>query len=225
MWRALLIEGLPSSPLTMASDSVAMSCLVTSLAIFLPSLGLTKRSRWLATFAPALDPWPQLAVCLAHRGLHPLDPLRDDLIDDLALLGLLHFPVTECFGKRHSAPAPQPVDLAAGSLDGEGLGVVDAQPAGALLAGRRVGELEGEGRHASGGDADVEAGALAVVDFDPLGDALLAHAVGEDEAAIATAFACGFGGCDSIHGGVGSVGVGTTGSALRLSVLGGSREV
>ena len=32
--------------------------------------------------------------------------------------------------------APQGVDPAAGVLDGEGFGVVDAKPAGALLAGR-----------------------------------------------------------------------------------------
>ena len=114
------------------------------------------------------------------------------------------FPVAEGFGERRSARAPQAVDLVAGIFDGEGLGVVDAQPAGALLAGRRIGELEGEGRHASRGDTDVEARAFAVVDFDPLGDPLLAHAVGQDDAAIAGALASGFGGDGSIHFGFGS---------------------
>jgi hypothetical protein len=40
MCRALLTEGAPNLPATMSFDSVAMSCLVTSLAIFLPSRGL-----------------------------------------------------------------------------------------------------------------------------------------------------------------------------------------
>ena len=84
---------------------------------------------------PAFDPGPHFAVRLADRRLHPLDPLLDDLVDGLASLGLLHFPVAEGFGERRSACAPQAVDPAAGVLDGEGLGVVDAQPAGALLAG------------------------------------------------------------------------------------------
>ena len=35
----------------MSFESVAMSCLVTSPAIFLPSRGLRKRRRWLATFS------------------------------------------------------------------------------------------------------------------------------------------------------------------------------
>ena len=68
----------------------------------------------------------------------------------------------------------------------------------------RIGELEGEGRDTSRGDADVEAGAFAVVDLDPLGDPLLADAVGQDDAAVACALASGFGGCGSIHRGFGS---------------------
>ena len=80
MWRALLIDGLPSSPSTMSSDSCAMSCLVTSLAIFLPRRGLTKRRRWLAML-------PSFRSGAASRrrpcapGSHPLDALVDDLID------------------------------------------------------------------------------------------------------------------------------------------------
>jgi hypothetical protein len=38
------------------------------------------------------------AVRLANRRLHPFDPRRNDLIDGLAFLGLLHFPVAEGFG-------------------------------------------------------------------------------------------------------------------------------
>ena len=143
----------------------------------------------------------------------------------LPRLAFSHFAVAEGLGERRSACAPQAVDPAAGVLDGEGLGVVDAKPAGALLAGLRIGELEGEGRHASRGDADVEAGAFAVVDFDPLGDPLLAHAVGQDDAAVARALASGFGGGGSIHCGFRLLkGLGPMGSALGLSVLGGSRE-
>jgi predicted TIM-barrel fold metal-dependent hydrolase len=37
MWRALATDGTPSLPATRSFDGVAMSCLVTSLAIFLPS--------------------------------------------------------------------------------------------------------------------------------------------------------------------------------------------
>jgi hypothetical protein len=67
-----------------------------------------------------------------------------------------------------------------------------------------VAELEGQRRYASCGDADVEAGAFAVVDFGPLGDPLLAHAVGQDDAAVARALACGFSGNGSIHFGFNS---------------------
>ena len=45
---------------------------------------------------------------------------------------------------RGSASALEAVDPTAGGLDGEGLGVVDAKPTGALLSGLRVGELEGK---------------------------------------------------------------------------------
>jgi hypothetical protein len=37
---------------------------------------------------PAFQPGPHLAVRLADRGLHPLDPLIDDLRDGLASLAL-----------------------------------------------------------------------------------------------------------------------------------------
>jgi len=39
IWRALLTEGLPNLPATMSFESVAMSCLVTSMANFLPRRG------------------------------------------------------------------------------------------------------------------------------------------------------------------------------------------
>ena len=181
-----------------------MSCLVTSLGDLLAEPGADEAPQVAGDVLPAFDPGPHFAVRLLDRRLHPVDPLLDDLVDGLAFLGLLHFPVAEGLGERRSARAPQAVDPAAGVLDGEGLGVVDAKPAGALLAGLRIGELEGEGRHASRGDADVEAGAFAVVDFDPLGDPLLAHAVGQDDAAVARALASGFGGGGSIHYGFSS---------------------
>ena len=171
---------------------------------------------------PAFEPGAHFPVRLLDRRLHPRDPLSDDLVDGLAPLRLLRFPVAEGFGERRSARAPQAVDLVAGIFDGEGLGVVDAQPAGALLAGLQIGELEGEGRHASGDNTDVQARAFAVVDFDSLGDPLFAHAVGQDHAAIAGALASGFGGDGSIHFSFGSQGVETTGLGFEaFSILEG----
>jgi hypothetical protein len=175
-----------------------MSCLVTSLAIFLPSRGAEEAPQMAGDVLPAFDPGPHFPVRLANRRLHPLDPLLDDLVNGLAPLRLLGLVLAESLGQRVAAHALEAIDLAAGILDREGLGVIDAKPAGALLAGRRVGELEGEGRHASRGDADVEAGAFAVVELHPLGDPLLAHAVGQDDAAIARALGGGLGD-DSIH--------------------------
>ena len=78
--------------------------------------------------------------------------------------------------------APKAVDPAAGMLDSEGLGVVDASQPVRCLPVCQVSELEREGRHASRGDADVQAGAFAVVDLGPLGDPLLAQAIGQDDA-------------------------------------------
>jgi hypothetical protein len=49
MWRALLTDGLPPClPAMMSFERVAMSCLVTSLAIFLPSRGPRKLRKWRA---------------------------------------------------------------------------------------------------------------------------------------------------------------------------------
>jgi len=81
---------------------------------------------------------------------------------------------------RRAVPDPgfQSIDLGAGMLDGEGFGIVDAQPCRGLLAGGPVGELEVQSRDACRDDADIEAGAFAVIEFVPLGDPLLAHAVG-----------------------------------------------
>ena len=56
MWRAFETDALATLPSTtyrpaaISFDKLAISLLVTSLAIFLPSLGLTKRSKWLRTF-------------------------------------------------------------------------------------------------------------------------------------------------------------------------------
>ena len=166
--------------------------------------GTEKAPQMAGDVLPAFDSGPHFAVRLADRRPHPLDPLLDDFVDGLAPSCLLRLVLAEGFGARRSACALQAVDPAAGVLDSEGLGVVDAKPAGSLLAGLRVGELEREGRHASRGDADVEAGAFAVVNLDPAGDPLFAHAVGQDDAAIARALASGFGGDDSIHCGFGS---------------------
>src|SRR6516225_11188476 len=85
---------------------------------------------------PAFDPGPHLAVRLANPGLHPRDALLDDLVDGPAMLRLLRLLLAEGLGQRRATLAFEAVNLAAGILDGEGLGVVDAQPSGALLAGR-----------------------------------------------------------------------------------------
>ena len=69
----------------------------------------------------------------------------------------------------------------------------------ALLAGLPVSELEREGGYARRGDADVQAGALAVVELGPLGDPFLAQAVGQDDAAVAAPLAGGGGDNGSIH--------------------------
>jgi len=128
---------------------------------------------------PALQPGPHLAVRLLDQRLHPRDALVDDLGYGLAALHFGGLLVAERLGERLAAPGSEAVDLAAGVLDREGLGIVDAEPAGALLAGLPVGELEGEGRNAHRGDADVQARAFAVVVLRPFGDPLLAQAVGQ----------------------------------------------
>jgi hypothetical protein len=51
MCRALLTEATPNLPSMMSLDSSAMSLRVTSAAILLPSFGLTRRRKWLATFS------------------------------------------------------------------------------------------------------------------------------------------------------------------------------
>jgi hypothetical protein len=78
------------------------------------------------------------------------------------------------------------------------------RPTCALFAGLLVGELEEEGRDACRDDADVKAGAFAVVELHPLGGALFAEAIGQDNAAIARALASGFCGGGNIHCGFGS---------------------
>jgi hypothetical protein len=183
-----------------------MSCLVTSLAIFLPSRGAEEAPQMAGDVLPAFDPGPHFPVRLANRRLHPLDPLLDDLVDGLASFRLLRLllPQTVCNVIAVTDPGFQRIDLGAGLLDREGLGVIDAQPFGALLAGGPVGELEEKGRYPSRDNADVEAGAFAVIELHPFGDPLLAHAVGQDDAAVARALASGFGGGGSIHCGFSS---------------------
>jgi hypothetical protein len=51
----------------MSFESVAMSCLVTSLAAFLPSRGLRKLRKWRATFSQL--PETHLAVRFANGAL------------------------------------------------------------------------------------------------------------------------------------------------------------
>jgi len=221
MWRALATEGTPSLPATISFDKGCNVVLGDFAGDLLAEPWAEEAPQVAGDVLPGFDPGPHFPVGLADRRLHPVDPLLDDFVDGLAPLRLLGLVLAESLGQRVAAHALEAVDLAAGILDGEGLGVIDAKPAGALLAGRRVGELEGEGRRASRGDADVKAGAFAVVDFDPLGDPLLAHAIGQDDAAVAGALASGFGSDGSIHCGFSSERFGTMDGAFVLVLPGG----
>ena len=188
MWRALLTDGLPPClPATMSFDSVAMSCLVTSLAIFLPSRGLRKLRKWRATFSQ-LSIRGRISPSALRTSVF-IQSIRSSMISATVLPRsvLTALVWRNCSTSSAGSIAFSAVDLAAGILDGEGLRVIGAQHGRALLAGGGVGELEIEGRHACRDDADVEAGTFAVVDLDPLGDALLAAAVGEDDAGAACA--------------------------------------
>jgi hypothetical protein len=157
---------------------------------------------------PAFNPGPLFPVRLEDRRLHPLDAQLDDVVDRFAARALDGLGLPQLFGQCGRGHRLEPVDLAAGVVDGEGLRVIGPQHDAALLASGRVGELEIERRHASRDDAHIEAGAFAVVDFDPLGDPLLAHAVGQDDAAIARALAGRFGSYGSIRHGFSSEGLG-----------------
>jgi hypothetical protein len=51
----------------------------------------------------SFDPGPHFPVRLANRRLHPLDPFRDDLVNGLALLVLLHLLLAQGLGDRRAA--------------------------------------------------------------------------------------------------------------------------
>ena len=72
---------------------------------FFAEPGADGASQMAGDILPCFDPGPHFPVRLPNRRLHPLDPFLDDLIDGLAFLRLLHFPVAEGFGKRRSAYA------------------------------------------------------------------------------------------------------------------------
>jgi hypothetical protein len=173
--------------------------------------------------APRFYPRPHFFVWLANRRFHPRDPLRDDLIDGLAALGLLQLAVAEGLGERRRTHASQTVDLAAGVLDGEGLGIVDAEPAGALFAGRRIGELEREAGDAGDRQAGKKAGAFAVINLDPRAYSLFTVPIGQDDTAVAHALGgSGFyGGCGSISHGIDPGVDWTMGGAFALVASGG----
>lgn len=82
---------------------------------------------------PVLQSGPHLAVGLLDRRLHPRHSLVDDLGDGLATLGFCDFPVTEGLDEGAATHGLEAVNLAAGVLDGEGFGIIDAEPASALL--------------------------------------------------------------------------------------------
>jgi hypothetical protein len=130
-----------------------------------------------------------------------LDALLDDVVDGLALSRPLRLLLAQRLGDVLAVADPvfQGVDGGAGIIDREAV-AIDAEPFGPLLAGGFVGELEIEGRRASGDDGDVQAGAFAVVNFDPPIDPLLAMPVGEDNAAFAHALGGGIGGGGISHG-------------------------
>jgi hypothetical protein len=136
---------------------------------------------------PAFNPGAHPAVRFTNLGFHPIDSLLDDLVDRLAARGGLYLGLAQLLDQFRRGHPLQAVDLATSVLDREGLRVVDAQHGRALFAGGSIGELEIEGRHACGNDADIEAGAFAVVDLLPFSDAPLACAVGQDGAGAACA--------------------------------------
>src|SRR5262249_36106395 len=123
------------------------------------------------------------------------------------------------FGDGRAASRLQAVDPGAGVLYREGLRVVDTQPGGRLLAGRRLRELERERRDAGRGDADVQAGTLAVVDFRPFRDPLLADPIGQDDATAAPALGDGLAGRGSIAHGLISKRVGPWAWAFALVAI------
>ena len=107
MWRALLTEGTPNLPATMSFESVAMSCLVTSLGELLAEPGADEAAEVAGDVLPAFEPGPHLAVGLPDRRLHPLDPLLDDLVDGLAPSS----PARTFRSRKVSASAAAPVPL------------------------------------------------------------------------------------------------------------------
>jgi hypothetical protein len=131
------------------------------------------------------------AVRLANGGLHPFDSLVDDLVDGPTPFRRLCLLLAQRLGNDRPSHALQGVDPAAGMLYRESLGVVLTEPSGALPAAAAESEIKGRG--ATGDDRDIEAAGFAVVHLDPLIDPSLAHAVGEDDAAVAGALVGGFG--------------------------------
>jgi hypothetical protein len=136
---------------------------------------------------PRFDPGPHVAVTLEHLGLHPFDVLGNHLINGAALPLMLLLLLAHGLDDGNGTVAPEHVDLGPRVLDVEGLGIVDAEPAGALLAGAGVGELVVERRDAGRGDADEKPRAFSVINLGPPLDTFFAHAVGESDRLLALA--------------------------------------
>jgi hypothetical protein len=154
--------------------------LVTSLAIILPSRGRTKRQNIAIDVLPTFNPRAHLAVALAFRLADQSNPLIDDLVDRVALPDPLRLGLPRLRGDIHAAAdlAFEVIDLRPRVLHGEGFAVIDAELQRLTLAAM-IGVFEIERRDAGRGDADEEAAALLVVDFDALGRLALAVAGGD----------------------------------------------
>src|SRR5229473_859389 len=105
----------------------------------------------------------------------PRDAFLDDLIDGLALSRPQRLVLAQRLGDVFAVAEPvfQGIDGGAGISNRE-VGVIDAEPFGALLVRGLVGELEIEGCDTGRDDADVKARTLSVINLDPVGDPLLA---------------------------------------------------
>lgn len=125
MWRALETDGLPYLPSRMSLDSCAMSCRVTSRAILAPRPGLTKRRRWLATLVQLSirersSPSSFTSSCC-------IQSMRSSMIfaTILPCFALTVLVWRSCLTSVAGSRALSAY-LAAGVIDGEGFGIVDA---------------------------------------------------------------------------------------------------
>ena len=146
-------------------------------------------------FFPPKDEPQQISVIFAVRLANGvfIHSIRSSMISSTVRphFAACVFCLAQRLGNDRPSHALQGVDPAAGMLYRESLGVVLTEPSGALPAAAAESEIKGRG--ATGDDRDIEAAGFAVVHLDPLIDPSLAHAVGEDDVAVAGALVGGFG--------------------------------